>query len=236
MIQLTAPLQKMRLTQPYGVNWVDPGFYRSVGIPSDMHNGWDLKAVYQPLYAPCDGVLNSYETVAGGSSILMRTPMSLDGTLELEQFFCHLKEAGATGQGVKRGEQIGITGDSGTACKGPHLHYGIRLLKNGAVVNYSNGYHGFVDPTEFYPKDVFDLPVDKCYGNRPSTPGVPTELAFYKHAVYFWRTVGRLPTVRERNALRFGFWDLRTVLDPAMFPIWSERSKPEAIRQGIIKP
>ena len=233
-ILLSPPLKKMRCTQPFGVNWVYQGFYRSVGIPSDLHNGWDLKALNEPIFAPCDGIVSVSESLAAGKIIYLHTPVSTDGR-EMQQAFFHCSETPPNQMSVKRGDQIGVTGATGTGAKGPHLHYGLRFLKEGLVENYGNGYHGCLDPAQFYPRDIFDLSVDKAYGNTPRTPGVPSELVWYKTNVWFWFTFKRLMTVRERNAFRFGFWDLRTVLDPAMFPIWSEHSKIEAVKLGLIK-
>ena len=234
MLLLSNPLHRLRLTQPYGVNWVEKGFYKSIGIPSDNHNGWDLKAQNEPIFAPCDGTLNSYWSETGGKMMLLRSTVSTNGR-DMEQMFAHCSETSPTGMGVKRFEQIGVTGDTGSGAKGPHLHYGVRFLKDALVENYGNGYHGFIDPAQFYPRDVFDLPVDKAYGNTPRTPGVPSEWEWMKTNAWFFAQFKRLMTVRERNAFRFGFHDIRTVLDPAMFEIWSMMTKPEAVKRGILK-
>jgi hypothetical protein len=88
---------------------------------------------------------------------------------------------------------------------------------------YSNGYFGYIDPMPFITEEAFALPVDFGYG----LPAAKTELDWYKDALYFWRTVGRLPTTREKLALLNGRWDIRTVLDDSMLDVWTQFSKPE---------
>jgi len=78
--------------------------------------------------------------------------------------------------------------------------------------------------------EVFDLPVDRGYRLNPVSI-----FEFAPAMLYFIKSQKRLPSFREYKALRWGRWDLRAVLDPAMFPVWSEFSKFEAIKNGLVK-
>lgn len=240
------PLEKMTLVQGFGGDITGgalplpgggTGGYADLGLKG--HNGWDLSTGARngkKVFAVADGRLEMFKDSGYGINARLIVPTSAD--TELEIVYGHLQEVNVTGQ-VQAGQAFGVSDNTGIST-GPHLHLGIRLRVRGPngssqVLNYNNGYWGYMDPAQFFPKTVFDLPVDSRYGNTPYTPGVPSDLVFYKTNAWFWMTFKRLMTTRERNAFQFGFWDLRTVLDPAMFTIWSEMTKPEAMKQGIVK-
>jgi len=242
MPTLLAPLKKMRLTQGFAEDLLlnnGPGgkSYADIGLKKG-HNGWDLSCqTGTDVFAPMAGSLVFTDMGTGyGRDVRIRSR-----ELGLEIVLGHLDSlVGANLREVAAGELVAISDNTGFST-GPHLHFGVRRIRwlaSGAgpiVVDHDNGFFGYVDPTPFLAADVFDLPVDKCYGLTPRTPGVPSEFAFFPARVHFWRTRRRLMTTREYNALRFGFWDLRTVLDDAMGPVWKEMTKPEAARRGIVK-
>lgn len=232
MFYLSNPLKRMKVTQDFGENLVGEGFYANLGIPSDKHNGVDLSAVNVPIYAEADGRLECRTSSDGSNNIRLWVPWG-DSQLEIMHFHC--SEMAPDGMNVKRGEQIGITGNSGKYTTGPHLHLGVRIWGKDGIKDSNNGYGGCINPKYVFPLEWLDLPVDKRYGNNIYTPGVPSDLAFYATNVWFYINFKRLMTTRERNAFQFGFWDLRTVLDDAQRPVWEEMSKPEAIKRGIVK-
>lgn len=239
------PLEKMKLVQGFGGDATGGalplpgggnGGYADLGLKG--HNGWDLSTGPngKKVFAVASGRVEKFVDSGYGVNARLLVPTSAD--VELECVYGHLQEVTKTGE-VQAGEQIGLSDNTGIST-GPHLHFGVRLRVRGPngssqVLDYHNGYFGYVDPHKFFPLGVFDLPVDKRYGNTPYTPGVPSDLEFYKTNVWFWKTFRRLMTTRERNAFQFGFWDLRTVLDSAMFDVWGYMSKPEAIKQGLVK-
>lgn len=65
-----------------------------------------------------------------------------------KSLYAHLKETKVSeNQEVKTGDLIGISGQTGAAF-GPHLHFGIKPNNP----NESNGYLGFIDPTQYLPQ------------------------------------------------------------------------------------
>lgn len=240
------PLERMRLVQGFGGDITGgalplpgggTGGYKDLGLKG--HNGWDLSTGAsngKKVFAVHRGRIEMFKD--SGYGINARLIISVSADMELECVYGHLQEVTKTGE-VQGGEQFAISDNTGIST-GPHLHFGVRLRLRGPngstqVHNYDNGYFGYVDPHQFFPLGVFDLPVDKQYGVKPTDPNVPSELEFYKTNVWFWKTFRRLMTKQERNAFRFGFWDIRTVLDPAMFTVWSEKTKPQAQKEGIVK-
>lgn len=238
MIFTRNPLDKMRLIQPFGVNYSDiPDFYTKIGLKA--HNGWDLSTdgvSGKPCYAVADGTVIAEGDPSTGYGLNARLYVDNGVPYQLEVVYGHLQKVTKTGA-VKIGDQIGECDNTGYST-GPHLHFGIRLVEwvngNKQVLDYDNGYSGAVDPAQFFPKSVFDLPVDKKYGNE-GKPEVPSVLSFAPSFLYFLKTQKRGPTFQEYNALRFGFWDLRSVLDPAMYTVWTQYTKPEAVKLGIVK-
>ena len=230
------PLKKMKLVQPYGVNYGPTAdFYTKLGLKA--HNGWDLSApTGMEVYAVMDGEMQFTENGAGyGNDIRI-----INKETGLEVVYGHLQgRVGARNRIVVAGELIATSNNTGYST-GPHLHFGVRRVYwNGTagpfIKDGDNGYFGYIDPKPFFPSNIFDLPVDKQYGLTTQTPGVPSELAWYATNVWFFKNLRRLMSPRERNAFRFGFWDLRTVLDPAMLDVWTMMTKPEAIKRGIVK-
>ena len=239
---LTPPLRRMRLTQPFGVDYLGnsgPGgqSYADIGLKNG-HNGWDLSAPdLTEVVAVMDGVL-SYTDAGIGYGRDIRI---LGRERGLEATYGHLDSLiGENGRRVRAGDVIALSDNTGFSTAS-HLHLGLRLREwfggsdASRVVNYSNGYFGYVDPSPYFSPDIFELPVDKQYGLTNQTPGVPSEIEWQKTNIWVWRNLKRLLTTREMKALRYGFWDLRTVLDPAMFAVWSEMHKPAAIKAGIVK-
>lgn len=239
---LVQPLKVMRINQPFGVDWTGVNLYRRLGLKA--HNGLDLRAptgtevfacmdgiaaveISAPPGTPIEGYNSGY-----GVNIRIRSK-----ALGLEAVYGHLQATLVNDrEPVKAGQLIAKADNTGIS-SGSHLHFGIRRISyraDGAgpfILDQDNGYLGYIDPLPLLADGVFDLPVDRGYGLAPAK----SELAWYVDAAYFWRTVGRLPTTREKKALLYGRWDLRTVLDDAMFPIWSEMSKPAAIDRGFVK-
>jgi murein DD-endopeptidase MepM/ murein hydrolase activator NlpD len=224
-----APLKNLRLTQPFGVNYVYPGFYSKVGLPKDKHNGLDYSSNGEEIYAVDDGRAVSEGSYNSGYGLHLRLWVPVDKETKLEVVYGHLKSVSKTGD-VKAGDILGITDNSGYST-GPHLHFAVRRMHNGVYPDYDNGYLGYIDPAPLLPGQVDELPVDRRYGQSETLAG---RVAFAPSFLWFIRTFRRAPSTREYNALRFGFYPVRTVLDPGMFPVWSEMTFPEAIKRGIL--
>lgn len=87
-----------------------------------MHNGIDLKAYYEPVFAIADGLVKeaSFGDKEGNYIVILHGG--------LESIYCHLSTILCKkGQSIKGGECIGISGNSGGST-GPHLHFGIKYM------------------------------------------------------------------------------------------------------------
>lgn len=123
------------------------GFYHSIGWLG--HNGIDYGCfIGDPVEAVCDGVIeyvgpgnNHPLLTGGGNTILLR-----NDELGMRFEYLHLSQQNVyTGQRVKVGNVIGLSGNSGAATA-PHLHLGAIPVGN---VNQNDGWRGRVDPTPY---------------------------------------------------------------------------------------
>ena len=132
----------------------DPSIYRlssSFGYRSDpftgrstRHTGVDFALKPgNPIYATGDGVIESvkFEFFGYGNQVVV------DHGFGYKTRYAHLKSVGVVeGMKVKRGECIGLSGNSGRS-SGPHLHY--EVLYKGNFVNPANYYDLAITPEEY---------------------------------------------------------------------------------------
>ena len=103
--------------------------HKSDGSPRP-HQGWDFYAPRgTPAYAIDDGKVVAV-TSGGDYGLVIVHSFMFEGTPHYAAY-CHMKSASVKpGDSVKKGQQIGLTGDSGNAngMRGPdeHLHFEIR--------------------------------------------------------------------------------------------------------------
>ncbi len=99
------------------------------GRGGDFHNGVDIKVpTGSPVFAPGAGRVTEADTMHGYG---LRVVIAHD--FGVETVFAHLQKAEVKpGQMVKRGQLIGLSGNSGRTT-GAHLHYEVHL--HGAPVN-----------------------------------------------------------------------------------------------------
>lgn len=216
------PLNIIQVTQAFRANR-NRLFYGPFG-----HTGIDLRTKFadsanpfREVYAANDAVVlhTNYYKSGYGTHIWLEHP---DGCFtiygHLSQIIC---KQGAT---VKKGERIGISGNSGSST-GSHLHWEVR------------GADGLIrDPLSLFPSGSdTHYPVEDRYGipiNREE------EVAFMsKNGQYVYNNLARLfvapgqyyrkrlPTLMEANALIYGHWSLEEVADPAMFEVWTVKIK-----------
>ena len=96
-----------------------------------------------PIYATGDGVVESvkFEFFGYGNNVV------IDHGFGYKTRYAHLKSIGvAEGMKVKRGECIGISGNSGRS-SGPHLHY--EVIYKDRHVNPANYYDLTITPEEY---------------------------------------------------------------------------------------
>ena len=96
-----------------------------------------------PIYSTGDGVVESvkFELFGYGNQVV------IDHGFGYKTRYAHLKTVGvAEGMNVKRGECIGLSGNSGRS-SGPHLHY--EVLYKGSHVNPANYFDLDITPDEY---------------------------------------------------------------------------------------
>jgi murein DD-endopeptidase MepM/ murein hydrolase activator NlpD len=101
------------------------------------HNGTDLMAGVQNVYAACDGTVIEQQTVPArglGLGILTDEPVDLDehGTHYAKVRYWHLKSfAVNVGDHVKTGQLIGVSNNTGYS-SGNHLHFEVQPMDKDA--------------------------------------------------------------------------------------------------------
>lgn len=136
------------LTQKFGQNLND---YTKFGLKG--HNGLDWGAPLEtPVLAAHDGQLYTKPQDPDGYGIYVRVKWNEDG-FTYDTVYGHFLRIEGEDRQVKAGDVIGYVNSTGFST-GNHLHFGIRKLLNGSVVDYGNGYLGYFDPEPFFRKET----------------------------------------------------------------------------------
>ena len=109
--RFSLPLQRIRITSPYGM--------RRHPIYKDwrFHNGIDLAAHYEPVYAMLDGTVTEV-----GSNPSAGKYVTLQHSPDLEITYMHLSRIHVTkGDCILSGDIVALSGNTGVSCS-PHLH------------------------------------------------------------------------------------------------------------------
>ncbi|WP_291783433.1 M23 family metallopeptidase [Cecembia sp.] len=109
-----------------------------------MHQGVDFAAPKgTPIYATGDGVVTVVKTIFGGYGKYVE----IDHGFGFVTRYAHMNDfAVKRGQKVKRGDQIGTVGNTGSST-GPHVHY--EVIKDGRFVNPVNYFFKDLSPEEY---------------------------------------------------------------------------------------
>lgn len=136
---LTLPyIGSFKVTQLFGEEVTDPlmkAKYERHGVIG--HDGVDFSMpIGTPVVAVDDGEIVMAEIEGDyGTTVVIRHSWG-------QSYYGHLSKIGVKrGDKVKKGEEIGKSGDTGLSTA-PHLHFGIKLTDN----NPKNGYFGKIDP------------------------------------------------------------------------------------------
>lgn len=130
--------EKYRLSSRFGYR-TDPFSGRTArhtGVDFAMKSG-------NPIYVTGDGVVESvkFEFFGYGNHVV------IDHGFGYKTRYAHLKSIGVVeGMKVKRGECLGLSGNSGKS-SGPHLHY--EVIYKGNPVNPANYYDLSITPEEY---------------------------------------------------------------------------------------
>lgn len=141
-----------KITQEFGKDFVEKYvngqpvyYYKSRGLPGG-HEGLDLipKSADKKIYIIEDGEVirdNTFDRSYGIYSVVWNQEN------RRAWWYCHLQsEKLSLGQKVKRGDEAGVMGATGSAI-GEHLHLGLRYGDaNKNPINTNNGTQGFVNP------------------------------------------------------------------------------------------
>jgi murein DD-endopeptidase MepM/ murein hydrolase activator NlpD len=114
------------VTSPFGMR-TDP----TDSSKQQMHRGIDIRADHEAVMATESGgrvvAVCQDAATAGGRSVTLEFDRE-DGC-KVRTTYCHLESVGVkVGDSVKAGQQIGISGNTGTHTTGPHLHFGVKQV------------------------------------------------------------------------------------------------------------
>lgn len=217
------PVKDVMINQPFGVNWIRPGFYKLLGIPSDKHNGIDWNTeIGCPVVSMHDGVC-VWADLDGQGGLVVKI-ISTNVGEGFYTAYLHLSRALVKyGDYVKAGQLIALAGNTGNST-GPHLHTHTKETFDGATINKENGFLGCIDQSKlFTDKDWDKSNAFKRYGRLRNWQTyikfeVPVMITLRKY-------LKRNPTAEEINAAVYGGWDRETIKDPAMAYNWKYLTK-----------
>ena len=117
------PLPKQYARYSYITSYFGPRRQPTAGA-STNHGAIDIGVSYQPLYAAESGLVVTAGVVSGYGNFIM---IWHNGRGQLYTAYGHLSQILVSpGQTVTRGQQIGVTGNTGITT-GPHLHFEVRV-------------------------------------------------------------------------------------------------------------
>lgn len=152
-MKLIYPVDEPLITQGFGQNpqlYADPKYGGIKG-----HNGIDFLTTHgQKVFATHDGFAEYQVDNSGGHGVVIT---ARDGEYKtIYWHFCNPEKEPkftspiyGTYKEVETGDLIGYADNTG-ASTGDHLHFGLKLCKNGETINKDNGYLGAVDPMLYF--------------------------------------------------------------------------------------
>jgi len=236
MISLLLPVRDIRINQPFGANYLD--FYKQWGFLG--HNGVDFAAKTGcPVLACHDGLISYSGTDADGG-------VSVEIFNEADQYktiYYHLDRPEINiqkGIKVSAGQIIGYADNTGKYTTGDHLHFGMKFTdKDGNTINKNNGYQGAIDPTPYFINrygNCWDKPAAYHRYGRKQVWLAEWTMRFknvWLHKQLIKRGMNPIWGIEPINALVYGGWDFETVINPAMYEIWSNLTKTQYTNGAI---
>lgn len=224
-IELMNPVRDIMINQKFGENALN--WYKQWGL--DGHNGIDFETktgcvvtashLGEVVFVGIDG--------DGGKSIELLDEEYGEG---YKTIYYHLKDfLVKKGDIIKAGKAIAHADNTGKFTTGDHLHFGLKLTKNGVTINKGNGYNGAIDPAPY----MIELDWDKSnaykrYGRRR------TWLSYVKNeipvSISLRRYLKRTPTFEEINACVYGGWEREVLKNDALRYNWLYLTKTQYLR------
>lgn len=123
VVRLSLPLKgELHVTSHFGER------FHPILKQERMHNGIDLRANYQHIYAVLDGVISAVGWDSKGGGVYIKVKHQ-----NFETTYCHLSEVYyRQGESVKAGFIIGKSGNTGLSTA-PHLHFSVK--QNNEYIN-----------------------------------------------------------------------------------------------------
>lgn len=100
---------------------------------TQTHKGIDIRADNDPVLATENNgkvvAVNNNAATPGGKSVTVE--YSRENGDKIQISYCHLNTAGVSvGDTVNAGQQIGVSGNTGTRTTGPHLHFRVKQINS----------------------------------------------------------------------------------------------------------
>ena len=234
-IKLRLPIKDVKINQPFGVNYLD--FYTKLGMKG--HNGIDFSAKHGcSIYASHDGEIQFCgEDNQGGRQVPIWNKSG-----QYKTIYYHLLDwTVSQGQQVNAGDLIGHADNTGIYTTGDHLHFGFKFTDvYGSSINLDNGYNGASDPSPYFcfaynGIEISNKDWDKSRSYHRYYRGRPEGgywIEKYRVVPALIKYLKRLPTNEEINACTYGGWDRETIVNPAMYEIWSQLKKYDEYLKG----
>lgn len=223
-----------RITQKFGENKLD---YSKFGLKG--HNGIDVAVPRgTPIITPFNGevfeVVDNIPAGGKGYGNFIRIKVADNGRFYHWTFAHMLPDTGyRVGHRVYKGERLALVNSTGYST-GDHLHFGVReVTESGSVVDYGNGYLGYIDPMPFFEQVEDEVyPVDMLYHQKESmTREVAWKVVHEKYAKKRAAEAGIRWSDRFMKAFVYGYWDANFVFERANVQTWRNMTKPEYLKR-----
>ncbi len=258
-IELQLPVKHVQVNQGFGETflWYDKNrkklvdFYKNIGLES--HNGIDFKTKNGcSLYSAIDGKVHySGKGRDGGICIMIYSECGTHGVL----YYHNKKNFVRNGDEVKKGDLIGEADNTGKYTTADHLHFDLYLLKDGRILNRSNGHNGRIDPSSYFTTLYNGVKIkNKDWDKSVAYHRYYREKSYWAEYWYRFTPLGlnnkwtmdgrfvqrqlkarKLPLLNTEqvNAILYGGWDFKFVINPSMRPIYTNLKKSE-YSEGVV--
>lgn len=243
---LTFPIKESyQKSQGFGLN---PGTYAQFGMKG--HNGEDYACKEGTgIYAAAKGFCAFVgEDAKGYGKHVVQICSTDTANRYLYIIYGHmLKQEVIVNEQVEAGQLLGFVDSTGFST-GNHLHFGVRYIERRkpnagetqmiinnviyTILDYNNGYFGYVDPLPLFGKEPNDvLAVDNRYGS-PYSSIREAYWSFRYNEALFWKQASDLgysatEFAKMKNGAVYGYWDKSFLLEKAYYPVWAVMTKPE---------